>query len=204
MTDHLAFSEEHADALREVANIAMGQAGDSLARVFDTFVNLSVPSVRIVESKSIADTLDAVAGGHRIVHAVRQAFFSQPTGEAIILFDEEGCIDLASLMGYDDIDSPEEQELLLDVGNIIASACLSGIASQLQTELNYTPPRMLASRVGARQLFTDHQPNWTHSLLVNLDFGVEGHSFTCELFIFMPDSSIELIRDSLNALLDTL
>ena len=39
-------TEEQRDCLQEVTNVAMGQAGDNLARLLDTFVILSIPISR--------------------------------------------------------------------------------------------------------------------------------------------------------------
>ncbi len=46
---NVSFSEDQRDALQELTNIAMGQAGASLATLRDTFVDLSIPRIRVVE-----------------------------------------------------------------------------------------------------------------------------------------------------------
>jgi len=46
------YTDEQTDALREIVNVAMGQAANSLARVLDAFVQLPVPRVRLVHASS--------------------------------------------------------------------------------------------------------------------------------------------------------
>ena len=41
-------SQDQKDALQEIANIGMGQAGASIARVLDEFVQLSIPRILVV------------------------------------------------------------------------------------------------------------------------------------------------------------
>ena len=47
-------NEDRRDALQEVANLAMGQAATRLARLLDTFIELSVPRVQVVEVSDAA------------------------------------------------------------------------------------------------------------------------------------------------------
>ena len=53
------YTEDQNDALQEVVNIAMGQAGDSLARILGNFVELSVPRIRLV---TVNDVIKTVTG----------------------------------------------------------------------------------------------------------------------------------------------
>ena len=46
MNRTLALSEDQRDCLQEVVNVAMGQAGDSLARFLEVFIQLSVPRIQ--------------------------------------------------------------------------------------------------------------------------------------------------------------
>ena len=51
-------TEDQRDALQEVANLAMGQAATRLARLLDSFIELSVPRVRVV---AVSEAAQAVA-----------------------------------------------------------------------------------------------------------------------------------------------
>ena len=66
------YTEDQNDALQEVVNIAMGQAGDSLARILGNFVELSVPRIRLVTVKDVIKTvMDMVASDAEISVSVR-------------------------------------------------------------------------------------------------------------------------------------
>jgi chemotaxis protein CheC len=59
-------NEDQRDALQEVANLAMGQAATRLARLLDTFIELSVPRVQVVEISKAAAALRET--GRRLPH----------------------------------------------------------------------------------------------------------------------------------------
>ena len=56
----LALTEDQRDCLQEVVNVAMGQAGDSLARFLEVFIHLSVPRIRLVARQELNDELEAM------------------------------------------------------------------------------------------------------------------------------------------------
>src|SRR3569832_401393 len=144
---HASLTPDQTDALQEIVNVAMGQAGDSLARVMDSFVRLSVPRIRLIEVSKAASSIADMVGDSEIVTAVRQSFYDQLRGAAITLFSAEGCRDLAELMGYyQSRDEQTEKEILFDISNILVGACLNGIADQLGSDLSFSSPSMRAAR----------------------------------------------------------
>jgi len=48
-------NEDQRDALQEIANIGMGQAGSSIAKVWGEFVHLSIPRIVHTDRKSIPE-----------------------------------------------------------------------------------------------------------------------------------------------------
>src|SRR5690606_40526646 len=53
-------TEDQRDCLEEITNVAMGQAGDRLARLLDVFVILSIPHVSVLKPTDIVMALQAL------------------------------------------------------------------------------------------------------------------------------------------------
>lgn len=193
------------DALREVANIAMGQAGSALAQVLDTYVALSVPRVRIVGISDLTHIItDIVGAGHGVI-GVRQAFYADPRGETILLFDKERCRSLAGLLGYEDTaDDFVEHEPLLDISNLLAGACMNGIASQLGAELSFSAPSVIFDGAVTECRLDPCQTGWTHVLLLEIHFDIESNGLSCHLVILTPEESVATIRREINRMLQSL
>lgn len=198
-------SADHADALQEVVNVAMGQAGDRLARLFDHYVELSVPKIHLVDIKCLRAALREMGVAENIVTVVRQSFFNRIRGEAIVLFESSGLTDLAQLVDPGvQSDADPEHELLLDLSNIVVGACIGGIAEQLGTDLAYAAPSLLARDVRLDTVLAPSNLTWRYSLVVKIRFALEHRAFSCEILMFMPEESITLVRQALQAFLDTL
>lgn len=201
----VALSEDQSEVLQEIANIGMGQAGDSLARILCTFVELSIPRIKLINVEKINLEIAHMVGEKAIVTSVRQAFFSHWRGEAIIVYDQNGCNELASLMGYsEDLDKNSEVELLLDVGNALVGACINGIAEQLGIELNFSPPSVIATNIPVENLFNTKKLAWSHTLLLEVNFGLENLRFKSHLLIMMSEETILTLKEDLNAFLEGL
>lgn len=198
-----ALSNDQRDALQELTNIAMGQAGASLATLLDEFVDLSVPRIRVVAVVDLPPVLAELIGQSNLVSAVRQSFQGYLRGEAIVIFGEPGCQALADLMGFEgDLGQSGENELLLDVANVLSGACLGGMMEQIRAytetkgpaELGFSMPSVMARQVMAAQLIDPSKVQWSHALLLEVNFTIKNRNFIAHLTMLMPEEGIEKIR----------
>jgi chemotaxis protein CheC len=190
--------------LQEVANIGMGQAGASIAKVLGEFVELSVPQISAVGAAGIPAALAALAGDG-IASAVRQAFIGELRGEAIVIFAEHSADDLAALLAYGDaLDAPASRELLLDISNVLVGACLGGIAELLRTTIGFSAPSLLADQVASSQLLRADGISARCALLVEVRFGIEKRVFRCHLVMLMPDDAVTALRRALDRFVEEL
>ena len=198
-----ALSNEQRDALQELTNIAMGQAGSSLAQLLDAFVDLSVPRIRIVQVVDLPETMAEMVGKKNLVSAARQSFQGYLRGEAIVIFGEPGSHTLADLMGYEgELGESSQAELLLDVANVLTGACLGGMMEQIRnftettgpTELSFSMPSIMARNVPAEKLIDPAKVQWSHSLFLEVNFAIKDRNFVAHLTMLMPEDGIEKVR----------
>ncbi len=206
MSPAVLLDSDHVDALREVVNIAMGQAGASLARVLDAFVTLSVPRIRLVLAADLGEAIAAVLQTRGPVTAVRQAFYDGLQGEAFTIFGDDGCASLASLMGYSTMGGPAAgRGVLIDVANIVSGACLCGIGAQLSLPLAFSRPSLHAQHVRPEEIFSGDTFTWGTVLLMEVHFGIEGHeSFVCHLVTMLREEAVTAVHRAVDHFLEAL
>lgn len=202
MSQTLTLSEEYRDCLQEVTNVAMGQAGDLLAKVLDTFVILSIPHIEIMKPQDITMALHAVDSSSS-VSGVCQGFIGGGiAGEAMLLFNDTSFTDLAKLMNYDDdLDQQAERELLMDTTNVLFGACLKGIASQIDMEFSFGSPMVLGQHRKISEIFNAKTAKWEHALVTEISYQLEGYEVNCDLLLIMTDDSIGRLLKKLDYLL---
>jgi chemotaxis protein CheC len=192
---------EQRDALAELVNIGMGQAGASLARLFDTFITLSIPRIEIVQPQDVTKAIAALVGDPGPIVAVRQAFSSRIRGEAIAIYSEGGCDTLADLVTYPDVSS---DELLLEISNVLVGACVGGLAAQFALDLSFSPPSVLGRHANIHELLDTGCLAWHNALVAEVNFQIVDRAFRCHLFTFWPDESIDVLLAAVDAFLATL
>ena len=192
------------EALQEIANIGMGQAGATIAEALNHFVLLSIPRVKQLKSEELPVALRQAIGSDTVT-AVRESFHGGLRGEAIVIYGAEHCSDLAELMGHaGEVDREIEREVLLKVSSLLASAFLGGIAQQLRIDIAFSTPALLASAAPLQSLCDDADLRWKSALLVEVNFRLETRSFACHVVALMPDSESSALAAVLDSFLENL
>lgn len=202
------FTEEQRDALQEIANLAMGQAATRLARLLDTFIELSVPRVIVVRAEDAARTLRDMTGIEESVTAVRQGFRSDLKGEALVICRSSGVGQLCALVNDPYVnsayDSVSQTELMFDVANVLTGACVSCILNQLDRTPIFSAPGLLGEKISLDDVFQSDVLAWKTALLLEVNFALEDQTFRAHLVMLMAEDSIRRMNEALDALLSSL
>ncbi|WP_114809894.1 chemotaxis protein CheC [Paraburkholderia kururiensis] len=201
-------TEDQRDALQEVANLAMGQAATRLAVLLDTFIELSVPRVRVVDVSEAAEALREMTGIEDAVTAVRQGFRSEIRGEALVICRSGEVSDLCSLVqdpyAKSAYEATSEEELVFDVANVLTGACVSSILDQLGRQPVFSPPGLLGESISLEEVFQPNVLAWEVALLIEVNFALEDQRFRAHLVMLMAEESIRHMSEALDALLSSL
>ncbi len=193
---------EARDVYQELANVAMGQAGDLLARMLGGFVILPIPNVNVLEvselhmalgSASRADTLSAVCQGF---------IGAGIAGEALILFHDSSFADLAKLMKHSgEVNRSVELELLMDMSNVLIGAFLRGFANQLDTPFSQGHPVVLGQHSSIEALISTNQHRWKRTLAIEINYRIRDHKVQCDLLLLFTEDSIQYMNNKILHLL---
>jgi len=183
------------DACQEVANVAMGRAGDLLARFLDAFVELPIPKVNHIELNELYMALQ-FADQNQTVSSVCQGFIGPGiAGEALLIFNDSSFKNIASLIKYQGvINDNVELELLMDIANIIVGACLQGISDQLNVNLSQGHPEVLGQHIKIPDLIKNSVKHWTKTLSIEINYKIENEAINCDLLLLFTEDSIESLK----------
>jgi chemotaxis protein CheC len=189
----LPLDEEQRDALQELLNISMGQAANSLAQLIETKIDISIPKMSAVTPTQLYsllfETKDATY--------TRQSFLGDVHGEVMSVLSQAGLSEVATLMDYDEPLSKEDiQEIILELCNILAGACLAGLSEQLELTTNLNMPTLfLPDKANFDEL------QWQHSLVMEVQFVIAISSFSMRVVFCLDDESLARMKDTLDELL---
>ncbi|GFD89805.1 chemotaxis protein CheC [Tenacibaculum sp. KUL152] len=194
MSSVLPLDEEQRDALQELLNISMGQAANSLAQLIETKIDISIPTISAVTPNELYSLLFETTGAFY----TRQSFLGDIHGEVMSVLSRSGLSEVAGLMDYDEPLSKEDvQEIILELCNILAGACLAGLSEQLELTTNLNMPT----------LFVPDKTNfdalkWQHSLVMEVRFAIAISSFSMRVVFCLDDESLTRMKTTLDELLE--
>lgn len=185
------------DCYQEIANVAMGRAGDLLARLLNVFVMLPIPNVNLIEVSEINMALTAV--NKESISGVCQGFISSGiAGEALLLVNDSGFKDIAELMGREPPQTEQaELEVLMDMSNVLIGACLKGISEQLDIDFSQGHPMVLGQHCKVDELISTSSSGWKRTLAIEISYGIENHPIKCDLLLLFTEKSMKTLNNKL-------
>lgn len=194
---------DFSDAIREVVNIAMGEAGSYLSDMMGTFVGLPVPKVINAPFYSLPDSLpwdDSVE-----LSATSHGFKGRGiAGEGVLLMPTRELEKLRDWLGTDQIPSRDPLTGTLDdVSELLLGACLSGISHQLDLPFNHSFPALLGHNQKAVDLL-GCQNKAENVLGIGINYRLQDPPISCYLQLLMTEDSINTLVSRVTMIYDEL
>lgn len=186
-------TEEQRDALQELMNISMGQAANALARLINAKITLSIPKIVVVSAGEFQRIFQSTEHWF-----TRQSFVGLVKGEVLTLLAKEGTDTIGELLDYPvPMDEVSQEELLLELANILAGACLNVFSAQLGLNTKLSMPTMFSSQMRQAESY-----RWISTLLLEVEFQLEATPFDSRVVICLEGQSVDTLINRLNQLLE--
>lgn len=187
------------DAYREMANIAMGQAGENLAKMLGEFIKLPIPNVNVIESNELRMAIGEIQQNES-VSAVSQGFISAGiNGEALVIFNDSNFASMIKLLKYKDQKVTEKLELeaLMDVSNILIGASLNALSEQLHVSFSQNHPILLGRHCDIEKLLQNNVSRWNEVVAIEIGYSIENQDIHFDLLLLFPNLAMKAVYDRL-------
>ena len=132
------------DAITEIFNISMGRAADTLSRMVNEPVELSVPEITVSRRAEAAGKFGQET--QQLVCAVVQRFDGPFSADAVLMFPESKSLELVRLFIGEEMPLDQmtdmEQDAMGEIGNIILNSCVGAMANLFHAEFTGGLPRV--------------------------------------------------------------
>ena len=190
---------EKLDAYREMANVSMGQAGESLAKLLGEFIDLPIPNVNLITNTELHMAIADIQRNES-VSAVSQGFISAGiNGEALVIFNDSNFSNMVKLLKYTDDKSSGSLELeaLMDVSNILIGACLRALSEQLHSVFSHNHPIILGRHCDLDDILKTTTQRKEDMLAIEIAYSIKSQNINFDLLLLFPNESIDLVFDKL-------
>ncbi|MCK7460309.1 response regulator [Idiomarina aminovorans] len=196
-TEHI----EPTDILKEVSNIALGDAAKLLGDMLGSFIQLPVPDVA---KRSYNALINELHDEDIRINMVSEGFVGNAiAGEAILCVDNRTLNDLPSKLsdyhGYEFKD--DNQSVLLDVASTLIAAFLKRFSSQLDLELNISQPAFLGMSETVNNVFKEDVKD-KKVLIISIDYEIPDYHLSCDLYVIFTEASIAALEERAGYFID--
>lgn len=141
----------HIDVLKEIGNIASGNAATSLSSMLDAKIDMAVPKVRVIDIESAGTML---GGAESVKVGILAKFDGDIEGLMMFLIEEKLTSQIVhSLLGQDMTFSSNitemEMSVISEIGNILIASYVNAISSLTGMFINISVPSVAIDMVGA-------------------------------------------------------
>jgi chemotaxis protein CheC len=133
------------DAMAELFNVGLHRAAASLSEITGQRILVDMPRLAVCPIAEIEQRLADLLGGE--IATVHQIFGGAVAGDAVLLIEHDKAAMLANLMTSGEAAAggrldQSAREVLVEIGNIVLGACLSGFGDMLQMPVSFSVPRI--------------------------------------------------------------
>ncbi|HYB28420.1 MAG TPA: chemotaxis protein CheC [Solirubrobacteraceae bacterium] len=177
------YTELQLDALRELANIASGNAATSLSQMLGREVGLSVPRVLALP---LADAVDACGSPDDDITGIVIPLQGDVKGVVLLLISPDSADALCRLLGVEP-DTEIGESALREIGNVLGTSCLNALASMTGLGLEPCPPHLTTDMLGAIVSSLALTQTACAELVLVLDSELEVSGEPCAIsFVLLP------------------
>jgi chemotaxis protein CheC len=195
-------TERQSDALSELINIAFARTGAALSELSGHRVLLNPPEVAIYRTQELRGALAKFVPGD--VASIHQVFDGPVGGDAVLLLNYEGALQLTDLLtdGHKPSVYLDEsaREVLTEVGNILLNACLGMFGNLLNVHVTFSVPRLhLETLEELLASITTGKTEMHYALVIYTAFQIRDSSVKGFLVIVLSVASLDRLIHEVDA-----
>lgn len=195
---HTEFSEDHLDILRELMNIAMGNATASIADLLQAFGKMHIPQIMISDMEGLHRYIQNVIAEGQRHYVTKQLFGGMFSGEFLFVISEDSALNLGHHL-YD-VREPSDGDILdavVELTNILSATIISRLTEELNTKVQFFVPS--TDIVDGNALISPEDLLNYHSIIIiSTQMEFQDYHINGQIFILTKDEMI----GSLKALID--
>jgi chemotaxis protein CheC len=185
------------DALIEICNVGMSKAAKQLSILLNGHIEISIPKINLMDINT--GYTDDLFPADKTLAYVFQIISEELEGRAIIVFQSEqstlltqAVIGKAPKLTEKEVRACE-REAMLEIGNIIISACMSAIVNMLKCQIKLSVPQYSEDNI--ERLIKSQMNEVSESakgvIVIATNLDASGHDISGKLLLMLTEQSID-------------
>lgn len=193
----------HIDALREIINIASGNAATALSQMLKKRINMNIP---VVEIRKFQDVAERLGDADEVVMATLLKVLGDVSGNVLLVVKEKNAKKIAySLLEelVEDYDEDMVLSVFQEIGNILGNSYLNAMGSFLDVNLLSSVPYisidMLFSIISSAYIAANEEEDYI--IDIGCTLSENNIEFDLNIFFIINNKSLEFMMSKIDTLL---
>jgi chemotaxis protein CheC len=198
------FSGDHLDMLRELMNIAVGNATASIADLLQTFGKMHIPQITISDMEGLDVYIKESIPALQRCYVTKQLFGGLFGGEFLFVISEESAHNLGNYL-YD-VHKPSEGDIydaVIELTNILSATIISRLTEELNTKVQFFVPTTEVVE-GNALINQDDLLNYHRIIIISTHMEFRNQNIEGQIFILTKDEMIESLKGLIDRKLEEL
>ena len=192
------------DALREIVNIASGNAATALSEILKKRINMTIP---VVEVRKFQDVANRLGEADEVVMASLLRVLGDITGNVLLVVKEKNAKEIAYALLEELVDEYDDDMVLSvfqEMGNILGNSYLTAMGSFLDIKLYSSVPYisidMLFPIISSAYIAANEEEDY----IIDIGCTLSENSFEFDLNIFLiiNNKSLDSLINKIDDLLE--
>lgn len=190
MSEAVVFTEDEKDLLKELMNIAHGNATAVIADILEQFATLSIPDIDIYNPGEIEKYFLNKHNDYTMY--AKQPFNGAFSGETMLFIDDISMENLSKCLGFEE-EEVSNEEIILELMNILNSTLINRLAQEMGTEVSFALPAVETTKILSERL-DNILSSYTQIIIIHTQLEFEKNCVNGEIAIFTKDKSLEWLH----------
>ncbi|HQS67948.1 MAG TPA: chemotaxis protein CheC [Sulfuricurvum sp.] len=198
------FSSDHLDVLKELMNIAMGNATANIADLLQAFGTMHIPHLQISDVDGLKNYIKMTISSEDEYYVTKQLFGGKIGGEFIFLVNKESAINLGNYL-YDTVkvSDADIMDAVIELTNILSSTTIGRLTDELNTKVQFFAP--YTEVVSGDPLISEEETlNYHKIIIISTVLEFQKHKISGQIFILSRDEMIISLRELIDQKLEEL
>ena len=192
---HTYFNAALEDVLKELINISFGLSASLIGDMLDSHALLHVPQISNIDIQKLDATIIEVIDNSEEFYITKQRFLGSFNGEVLFIFNPY-CAGVFSKLLLGQNEQPDDSDIkssILELTNIITSACIGKFCEMIEGETIFKVPSIEKREVALLDKY-EKIVGYDNVIVIKTALDIEQENILGHMFILLNNETISHLK----------
>lgn len=199
MSETIYLDNNQKETLKEIVNISFGMSASLIGDMLNSYANLHVPNIDIININYLNKIAQDKIKNNEVFYILKQRFAGHFNGETMFIIDKNSAqIFTKLLLGNDEpLDDKELKQPILELTNIITSACIGKLCELIGSETIFSVPT-----IEQQNTIASHKDSnlYDNIIVIETILELEKENINGHMLILLTTQELDKLKEKLDLL----